>query len=238
MKTNKLKIVSTIIVVLCCLFLCGVIFDFYALSNYSRASILPFFVYLYFVESQTKSKYFGGFLIACSVAEILRVFISFDYDIFSKMSSLAYIFGYVNLIIYMLRSMSLNILIEKFKIHMAVLIGFNLYTIFFLNKMILADPELEVYTFNFLIECAYNVCVLLILSLSLLNYLYHDSKRGLLLFLASVCIVFSEMLQVAYVFVSADYFLNVVYALFLVIGFYIVYVYIVAKVNEYYRVLS
>ncbi|WAC02048.1 hypothetical protein N7U66_19975 [Lacinutrix neustonica] len=119
-----------------------------------------------------------------------------------------------------------------------VLIGFNLYTIFFLNQMILSDSAIEIYTLNFFLECTYNVCILLILSISLLNYLYHDSKRGLLLFLASVCIVFSEMVQVAYIFVSADYLLNVVYALLLVTGFYIVYVYIVSKINAYYKILS
>ncbi|WP_044398691.1 hypothetical protein [Lacinutrix sp. Hel_I_90] len=238
MKTNKLKIVSAIIAVLCCIFLYGVLFGKDTLSNYSRAFILPFFVYLYFLESETKSRYFAGFLIAWSIGELAKIFGSFDYALFSKVSNMAYIFGYINLIIYMLRSMKITVLLEKFKTPMVVLVGFVLYTIFFLNQMILADSAIEVYTFNFLLECTYNVCILLILSISLLNYLYHDSKRGLLLFLASVCIVFSEMVQVAYIFVAADYLLNVVYALLLVTGFYVVYVYIVSKINAYYKILS
>ncbi|WP_148256150.1 hypothetical protein [Lacinutrix sp. 5H-3-7-4] len=133
--------------------------------------------------------------------------------------------------------MSFTVLFQKFKLHIAVLTIFNGYLIYTLNQMILADNSIEVYTFNFLLECLYNVCVLLILSFSLLNYLYHDTRRGLLLFLASVCIVFSEMIQVAYIFVSSVYILNIAYSLLLIVGFFLVYVYITSKINKYYRLL-
>ncbi|WP_299890539.1 hypothetical protein [uncultured Lacinutrix sp.] len=237
MKINKLQVVSGCIIVLACVFLTGVLFNIEILSNYSRAVILPFFVYLYFLESETKSPYFATFLIACSVAELSKMFWNFDYVLFSKVSNLCYVVAYINLLIYITRSINFEILFKKFKTHITVLLVFNTYIIFTLNNMIAADSGIEVYTFNFLIECIYNVCVLLILSFSLLNYLYHDSKRGLLLFLASVCIVFSEMMQVAYLFVSAKYALNLAYSILLIAGFYLVYVYITSKINKYYDVL-
>ena len=237
MKITKLQFVTGLLFIVVCSFMVGVLFSLETLSNYSRAFILPFLVYLYFTESNNKSSYFAIFLISCALAEISKVFLGFEYNSFSKISNIAYIFGYINLLIYMAKSINLKTLLAKFKVSLIVLTVFNGYLIFALNQMILSDEIITVYSFNFLIECTYNICILLLLSFSLINYLYHDSKRGLLLFLASVCIVFSEMVQVAYLFVSSDYILNVTYSLLLVTGFYLVYVYIVCKINRYYKVL-
>lgn len=237
MKINSLQIVSGFIIVLASVFLTGVVFNVEVLSNYSRAFILPFFVYLYFSQSETKSINFAAFLVSVSIAEFSKIFWDFDYALFSNLSNVFYVIGYINLLIYMIRSINFELLFKKFKIHIAVLSVFNLYIIFVLNNMIAADDSIQVYSFNFLIECSYNVCVLLILSFSLLNYLYHDSKRGLLLFLASVCIVFSEMMQVAYIFVNDNYALNLAYSILLIAGFYLVYIYITSKINKYYKVL-
>ena len=237
MKITKLQLVTGLLITITSLFMVGVIFNLETLSNFSRAFILPFLVYLYFTESETKSKYFAVFLISCAIAECLKVVIRQDAYILPKVSNLAYIIGYINLLIYIARSININKLITKFKLPIIVLTVFNGYLIFVLNQMILADNTIEIYTFNFLIECTYNICILLVLSFSLINYLYHDSKKGLILFLASVCIVFSEMVQVAYLFVSSEYMLSVAYSALLIVGFYLVYIYIVSKINTYYKVL-
>ena len=104
--------------------------------------------------------------------------------------------------------------------------------------MVLEDESLKVNTLEFLFEGLYNFCILLVLSFSLLYYLYHDSRRGFLLFLASACIVFSEMVQVAYIFIAADYVLNVIYSLLLIVGFYFIYMHIESKIySENYKAL-
>ncbi|WP_452223023.1 hypothetical protein [Lacinutrix chionoecetis] len=237
MKITKLQFITGLLITLACSFLIGVLFNLHTLSNYSRALVFPLFVYLYLVESDRKSTNFAVFLIACAVAEFSRIFWQFDYNLVSKITNIAYVFGYANLLIYIARSINLGILIKKFKLPIIVLTVFNVYLILALNQMILADDTLEVYTLNFLIECTYNVCILLVLSFSLINYLYHDTKRGLMLFLVSVCIVFSEMVQVANLFVNSGYILNVVYSMLLIAGFYLVYIYIMTKMNTYYKML-
>lgn len=218
-------------------FLFGAIFNFEIVSNYSRALILPFFVCLYFIESERKSFYFATFLISCSLAELSKIFWDFNYSLFSTVSNIGYIIGYSSLLFYMAKSINYSILFKKFQVPIIVLTVFNIYLIYTLNQMILADETIKTYTFSFVLECFYNICVLLILSVSLLNYLYHDSKRSLLLFLASVCIVFSEMVQVAYIFVSSAYVLSIVYSILLFTGFLLVYIYITSKINKYYKVL-
>lgn len=237
MKITKLQYVTGLLVFISCLYIFGVIFSIDPVVNFSRAFILPFFVYLYFTESDIKSKFFALFLISCAFAECVNAIIYLEPYVLYRVSSLAYIFGYINLLIHIAKGFNLKRLFIKYKVPIVVLTIFNGYLIYILNQMILADTTIEVYTLNFLMECIYNVCILLVLSFSLLNYLYHDTKKGLLLFFASVCIVFSEVVKVAYVFVSSEYILNVIYSIFLIVGFSLVYFYITSKINTYYKVL-
>ncbi|WP_055446520.1 hypothetical protein [Lacinutrix mariniflava] len=237
MKITKLRLVTGLLIVIACLFLVGVLLDLETMANLSRAFILPFFVYLFFTESKITSKFFALFLIFCAFAEGVKVVLYLDTPLLANVSNIAYILGYISLLIYMAQSIKVERLFTKFKIPIIVLTVFNFYLIFVLNQMILADDTITVYTFEFLIECTYNICILLVLSFSLINYLYHDSKKGLTLFLASVCIVFSEMVQVAYIYVSSEYILSVTYSILLIVGFYLIYVYIVSKINTFYKVL-
>lgn len=237
MKITKLQCITSLLVIITCLFMVSVLFDLVKLSSYLRAFILSFLVYLYFTVSENKSKFFAIFLISSAFAEFIKAFSYFDVSVLPRISNIAYIFGYLNLLLYIAKRINLKILMSKFKLPIFVLFIFNGYLIFTLNQMILADSTIKVYTLDFLIECLYNISILLLLSFSLINYLYHDSKKGLILFLASVCIVFSETVRVAYVFVSSDYILSVIYSILLIIGFSLVYFYIVSKMNKYYKVL-
>ena len=237
MKITKLRLVTGLLIVIACLFLVGVLLDLETMANLSRAFILPFFVYLFFTESKITSKFFALFLIFCAFAEGVKVVLYLDNALLANVSNIAYILGYVSLLIYISQSIKVKRLFTKFKLPIIVLAIFNFYLIFVLNQMILADDTITVYTLEFLIECTYNICILLVLSFSLINYLYHDSRKGLTLFLASVCIVFSEMVQVAYIYVSSEYILSVTYSILLIVGFYLIYVYIVSKINTFYKVL-
>ncbi len=136
---------------------------------------------------------------------------------------------YTSLIIFLVKDFNIKLLLKEFKLHIIVLLIFNAYIIYVLNQMIMQDAKLAVYSLDFIIEVTYNVLILLVLSLSLIHYLYHETKQGLLLFLASVCIVFSEMVQVAYLFISSAYLLQMVYTALIGVGFYFLYVYIKIK---------
>ena len=70
------------------------------------------------------------------------------------------------------------------------------------------------------------------LSTSLMYYLHNLNKQSLLLFLACVCIVFSEMIQVAYVFITAEIFLKMIYSLLMAIGFGLIYYYTLIDVKR------
>ncbi|WP_292948551.1 hypothetical protein [Olleya sp. UBA1516] len=207
----------------------GRIFDAPTLSDYSWILVFPFFAYLYYSQTKQTNHYFGFFLIGFSLVEILKIVFYGNDTMAYYVANYLVIATYTSLIIFLVKDFNIKLLLKEFKLHIIVLLIFNAYIIYVLNQMIMQDAKLAVYSLDFIIEVTYNVLILLVLSLSLIHYLYHETKQGLLLFLASVCIVFSEMVQVAYLFISSAYLLQMVYTALIGVGFYFLYVYIKIK---------
>lgn len=231
MKLSRFNVVSIILVILVLLVAVGRIFVCPTLSNYSWIAIFPLFVYLYYSHVKDKNHLFGFFLIAFSIAEFLKIVFDTSNAMAYYFANILVIIAYIALIVFFVKDIKLKPLLKEFKIHIIVLLVFNAYIIYVLNQMIMQDEDISVYSLDFLIEVTYNVLILLVLSLSLIHYLYHETKPGLFLFLASVCIVFSEMVQVAYLFISSQQLLQVIYSSLMAVGFYFLYEYIKIKNN-------
>lgn len=229
MKLTKFNLVSIILVILVILTVTGRIFSAPNLSDYSWILVFPLFAYLYYSQTKQTNHYFGFFLIGFSLVEILKIVFYGNDTMAYYVANYLVIATYASLIIFLVKDFNFKLLFKQFKLHLVVLLFFNAYIIYVLNQMIMQDAQLSVYSLDFIIEVAYNVLILLVLSLSLIHYLYHETKQGLLLFLASVCIVFSEMVQVAYLFISSEYLLQIVYFALIGVGFYFLYEYIKIK---------
>ncbi len=228
MKLNNFNIVSAILCLLVILTILGRLFSFQELFEYSWALIFPMLAYLYYSQKQNISHFFGFFLIGFSLAEFFKLdFIPNAYHVSNGFVAA----GYILLLIFLVKDFNLKALIKKFKLQLVVLLVFNMYLVFALNQMILQDKDIVINTFDFAFEVIYNIQILLLLSFSLLHYLYHETQKGLLLFLASVCIVFSEMIQVAYLFISSEQLLQIAYTLLMGVGFYFLYNYI--KIRQF-----
>ncbi len=230
MKLTKFNIVSIILVVLVILVMVGRVFDVPMLSDYSWILVFPLFAYLYYGQAKQNNHFFGFFLIGFSIVEILKT-VTYGYSQFLSYYVANYlaIASYASLLIFLIKDFNIKLLFKAFKLPLIVLAIFNTYIIYVLNQMIMQDEAIVIYSMDFAIEVAYNVLILLVLSLSLVHYLYHETKQGLLLFLASVCIVFSEMVQVAYLFISSEQLLQIAYTSLIGVGFYFLYMYIKLK---------
>ena len=77
--------------------------------------------------------------------------------------------------------------------------------------------------YEYFIELIYNIVMLLLLSTSLLNYFYRDNKKSLYMFLGSLLIVFSEVISVAYLYISSHYSLNLIVVTLALLAFYFFY---------------
>jgi hypothetical protein len=74
-------------------------------------------------------------------------------------------------------------------------------------------------------ELTYNVVMLVLLTLSLIAYFYNDNIKSLSIFLGSLCIVFSEVIQIAYYYITDQDFLNFISTILFVLAFCFYYYY-------------
>ena len=84
---------------------------------------------------------------------------------------------------------------------------------------IIVNPYM-VMTNEYVIEITYNISMLLVLTSSLLSYLYRDDRKSLLMFLGSLSIVFSEVIGVAYLYVAQQNLLSFLTTSLTLLAFY------------------
>lgn len=238
MKLTKFNVVSMCLVILVLFIMTGRIFDMPIVSDYSWIFVFPLFAYLYYGLTKVHNHFFGFFLIGFSIVEILKVVFDANELIGVYGANYLIIATYLSLIIFLVKDLEIKKIFKDFKLPIVVLVVFNAYIIYALNEMILEDPKVETDSLDFVIDVVYNVFIQLVLSLALIHYLYHQTKQSLLLFLASVCIVFSEMVQVAYLFISSEQILEIIYSMLMGLGFYFLYVYIKIRHFDSYKTES
>jgi hypothetical protein len=59
---------------------------------------------------------------------------------------------------------------------------------------------------------------MILLSVALINYMYRNDNKSMLFLIASIFIVFSEIIQLAYYYILPDNNLSFVYSLFFIIA--------------------
>ena len=206
------------------LFVVFAVFEFnqeYFYSAVSKSFIVPVFTILYFVTVPKKSTYFTWFLILFSISELsmfMEFFIDTDemFDMYYLFGNCLYIIAYCLLLYDVYRTLDMKKVLKNFAIHLLVLTILNIYIVYVLLTIV--NPYVTG-TFLFVVELIYNVVMLLLLTLSLIGYFYNDNKKSLLLFFGSICIVFSEVIQVAYFYISDKELLNLSQTLLFVLAF-------------------
>ncbi|WP_250432652.1 hypothetical protein [Hanstruepera flava] len=214
------------------LFVAFAVFEFnqlYTCSELSKALIVPVFTLLYFVSVPRKSLFFTWFLILFSISELLAFselwfdfetmtdaeLLKFD-DMYYLVGNSLYIIAYALLVYDVSRTLDFGKIFKNFAIHLLVLTILNIYIVYVLLTIV--NPYVSG-SFLFVIELVYNIIMLLLLTLSLIGYFYNDNKKSLLLFFGSICIVFSEVIQVAYFYISDKDLLNISQTLLFVLAF-------------------
>lgn len=192
-----------------------------AISLYSGVLISPLFAVLYFVCVKRKTLFFSLFLLLYAVSDLLELSETYmSYFTYYFLGNSLYVLAYSFLLFEICRSISLFHVVKNYKIHVVVLAALNIYIVYVLQLII--DPYTE-YNNQYYLELVYNVIMLLLLSGALLNYFYRDNKKSLFLFIGSLCIVFSEVINVAYLYITETNTLNLISSLLSVLAFYLYY---------------
>ena len=213
---NKSKILIGFALALCAFFVVFQFNDNQWMSSLSRAFIVPTITVLYFLNVKNRPLFFTLFLVLFSISELTILFSRyFPGDSEYYTGNILYITAYVFLIGEILKEVNISHLFNNFRIHLIVLTALNIYVVYVLLKI--QDPYIM--GPEFLLEFIYNVVTLSLLSIALLNYFCKDDRKSLLLFLGALCIVFSEVIQIAYFYIDEQNLLSLAYSILLVLAF-------------------
>jgi hypothetical protein len=161
------------------------------------------------------------FLILFSLADILgfsRQFVSLpdsSFDYFYYTCNSLYILSYLFLIVQVLKNMNIREVISKFPIHIIILVVLDIFCVSIVTET--TKGSLSIYEYS--LEFLYNAVMMSLLTLAVINYINKEDKQAMNLLVGSIFIVFAEMIQLAYFYVSSINFLNVLCSLFLVLAF-------------------
>lgn len=195
--------------------------------------IVPIITIIYFITVRDKSKYFTLFLIIYSISNIINIIDQDElYELIYFACNSLYIISYVFLLIEIIMSISFKDILKTFPIHIGVLLLLNFYIIFVMTTIINPiDFETEHLSYVRVIEHLYNFVLLSLLSISFLNYLFHESHKALLMFCGCLLITFSEFLLIGYYYLSEEMeILGLISTLFNVFAF--VLFYFQSKINS------
>lgn len=227
MLTRKLLLVF--IIVLTIVFIGLQIFKLQVVADYVRPVILPLLALLYYLAKKEKSSNFFYFLLFYSIGELSSLFgyyAQYSYfmnDLLYYGGNTLFITAYVFLILEILKPMNIKKIFNRFTTYILILAALDIYSIILVTDIAIKS-ELLYGVFDYLTEIVYNTVIMLLLTITLINYISSYTKKAMNLLLGALCIVFSEVIQVAYYYVSEQNVLSVVYTVLLVLAFTFFYI--------------
>lgn len=200
--------------------------DYYSIQF--LCSIIGFLLIAFFVNyAKYHSLLFLGFLSFYFLAELL-VNIDFvsNINLLYVLNNLVFVFAYLSLFALLLVGLDFKEIWTKFKRFIVVLALSSIAIVYGMNEIIFDGEYVKVLSYNYATEFFYNIIVIALLCVSFLNFLDKDSKKSFLLFLICLCLSFSEVTQLAFIYIENYYTLFVILTLFKLAGFYFSFYYI------------
>jgi hypothetical protein len=125
-----------------------------------------------------------------------------------------YILAYTFLVLKILNGLEIKKVFVQLPVPIIILIILDVFCVTLVTDT--AEHELTFYEYS--LEFTYNTIIMILLSVALINYLYRNDTKSMLFLIASIFIVFSEIIQLAYYYILDDNNLSFVYSLFFVIA--------------------
>jgi hypothetical protein len=182
---------------------------------------------LYCGWTKNSTNFFVGFLVAFTLAHILSLYSYYapeigkdQIDYYYYGANTLYIIAYILLIIKIIRGLDIRAVISELTIPILILIVLDVFCV-----SIVTDTTGDALIGNeYKLEYIYNAVLMTLLSVALINYMYRNDNKSMLFLVGSICIVFSEIIQLAYFYILPHNDLGFIYSLFLVIAFLFFYI--------------
>ncbi|MFB9054286.1 hypothetical protein ACFFVB_14455 [Formosa undariae] len=224
----------------------------FAYSEAVAALTIPVISVFYLITGENKMPYFTSFLVLYSLAHLLIfVDISSVYEHFHYyLGNILYISAYMFLIFEVLKDIPFKGVVPRFNLTIIILLLLNSYVLFTLlnwetsrdyffrvtsDTLVTVKEEasvpLEESIVSIILEFSYNLVILVLLNVSFINYLYRENKKASLLFIGTLCVVFSELIQYAIYYPSDVVILNIVCYLLMLVGFLCFYLFAIQSIK-------
>ncbi|WP_439152732.1 hypothetical protein [Winogradskyella sp.] len=179
-------------------------------------------IVLYNKTVEDTNKYFFYFLVAFAIGKIISLFAYYgpiiganEMDYYYFFANFLYILSYIFLIVKILKDLDLKIIFTQFFIPIFILVVLDVFCV----SIITATTEATLSFYEYTLEYIYNGVIMILLSAALINYMYRNDNKSMLFLIGSICIVFSEIIQLAYYYILEESALRFIYSFFLVIAF-------------------
>ncbi|MEM6515413.1 MAG: hypothetical protein AAF688_04465, partial [Bacteroidota bacterium] len=131
------------------------------------------------------------------------------------LNNLLYIFAYGCLILKISRELDFLKICKKYSLYLLLISSIGVFFVYCLSQITINFVRQS----NFSFENFYNVVVIFLMCLSLVNYIYHDDKKSINMLIGSIFIAFSEILQLAYFYVAEILILKIIFSVFFILAF-------------------
>ncbi|APY07450.1 hypothetical protein BWZ20_03665 [Winogradskyella sp. J14-2] len=177
---------------------------------------------LYCRWTKDKSKYFFWFLVIFTIGHLLSYASWYvplieegEIDYYYYCSNILFIVAYLCLIIKVLSSINIGKAFRELSIPIIILIVLDVFCV-----VIVTDATGGILsTYEYILEFVYNGVTMALLSVALIDYMYRNDNKAMLFLIGSICVVFSEIIQLAYYYIIDDKNLGFIYSFFLVVAF-------------------
>ncbi|MDG4717277.1 hypothetical protein [Winogradskyella marincola] len=186
------------------------------------AIMLVLLTILYCVWTDERSKLFFWFLVFFSIGHLLSYTGWFmplleedQLDIHYYGANALFIVAYVLLIVKVLSAIDVKKVFKELSIPIVILVVLDVFCV-----VIVTDAtEGKLSAYEYALEFIYNGVIMALLSAALVDYMYRNDNKSMLFLLGSICIVFSEIIQLAYYYILENRNLGFIYSFFLVVAF-------------------
>ncbi len=216
------RVLKTFLIVFSIVFFSFQILEYEMYAAGIRALLVVMLTLLYFNRVKNKRKYFFLFLITFTIAQLLDfaswyivIESKYSIDYFYYLGNGLYILSYIFLIILILQTMNAREIFAKFPIHIVILIILDVFCVLIVTGT--TEGILSIYEYS--LEFIYNAVIMILLSVALLNNIYRDDRKSMNMLVGSIFILFSEVIQLAYFYITEINILNIICSAFLILAF-------------------
>jgi len=189
------------------------------------AGVMLLLAYYYSRTVVHKEPLFLSFLIISGIARLIEHLswyfpIGHGFNLYSYyLGSVLLISSYTLLILLLCKTMNFKRIISQFYITIGVLVVLNIFSV-----TLISDTTASVLGFGEnIVEFIYTSVVMILLSIALVNYMDKTDNKSMLFLVGSICIFFSETIQLAYLYIIDTTALAAFYSITLVLAFTLYY---------------